>query len=122
MRKYCLCTKKPGKGCFAKNHPQWSEKLTTAAAGAPPGHTGLLRVILLHKGSPFLWLTVPHRMLGCHSKPLSFVFWAVHPWPEIAMLVHILVPHTPWVPTAPASALSGDDCSRAVQQSKENGE
>lgn len=82
-------------GCLARILPSLSEKLTTAAADDLPGHTVLLRVVLLHKGSPFLWLAVPTACWARHSNPLPFVFWAVHPWPEIAMLFHILVSHTP---------------------------
>lgn len=70
MRKCYLCTKKPGPGCFAQNLPQWSEKLMTASAGVPPGHT-VLRVILLYKGSPFLWLTVPTACWAVILCPLS---------------------------------------------------
>lgn len=83
--------------------------------------TVLLRVVLLHKGSPFLWLAVPTACWARHSNPLPFVFWAVHPWPAIAMLFHILVSHTPRVPRASAFALSRDDCSGAAEQSRETG-
>lgn len=67
----------------------------------------------------------PHGMLGCYSP--SFVFWAAHPLPAIAMLGHSLRPHTPWVPTAPAFALSSETLqelsnkAKRMEQNKDRG-
>lgn len=114
MRKCCLCTKNELL-CTEPSTMVWEVK-DNSCSGCPSwphcppeSHSAIQRTSLLVA-------YCPHGMLGCHSKPLSFVFPAVHPRPETAMLVHILGPHKPRVPTAPAFALSGSDCSGAVKQ------
>lgn len=91
-RKCYICTKKPGPGYFAQNLPQGSEKLMTVAAGVPAGHT-VLRVILLDKGSPFLWFTVP---MACWAVILHLLSSGLRiPCQQLLCWVTVCVPTHP---------------------------
>ena len=54
----------------------------------------------------FLVARCLHCRLSCGSVNLrSSVCWAVHPWPEIAVLIHVPVSHTSQLPAATALTL-----------------